>query len=114
MKWLGWITAVLLASGVFMLPVAWPATAAAVANFAIAFGPWLLRTAKQRQFAASRRREFKAKQARDPGDAFHRCAKCGKTDHDDHDAVFRVSSSDGKEYCEPCLEAIKADATSGA
>ena len=52
--------------------------------------------------SAGRKREFR-KAKPDAEDAFHRCAKCGRTEVSDPDLEFRMAG-DGAEYCTDHLE----------
>ncbi len=47
-----------------------------------------------------RRQKFESAKS-DPGEAFHTCHACGKTDATDPQAEFRVAA-DGEEYCSAC------------
>jgi Zn-dependent protease len=64
---------------------------------------------RERLRRGSRRRRFSqgvASLREEASAAFHRCAICGKTEHDDPDLVFRVCTdcSGGQEYCQEHLE----------
>lgn len=49
-----------------------------------------------------RRRQFRSAM-KSSANALHRCATCGKTEHDDASMEFYVSSTDDQEYCQPHL-----------
>lgn len=66
------------------------AIVASVSNFLLFFAPALVRRLRARV----RRRAFEAKAAVEPGQAFHRCAKCGVTDVSHPQMEFR--------YCPHC------------
>jgi hypothetical protein len=74
-----------------------PAILIAFANYCLFFGPTLLSNARTRSQVQKRRQTFAAKSVPED-EPMHRCATCGKTEHDDHDLEFRVTA-DGREYC---------------
>ena len=79
----------------------------AISNFLIVFGPSSYRQMRQRGEVAARRRKFEG--AKMPEDeSLHRCATCGKSEHDDADLEFRVAA-DGEEYCEEHLPGRVSD-----
>lgn len=49
-----------------------------------------------------RRQRFRSAMA-SSATALHRCATCGKSEHDDSSLEFYVSSTDDQEYCQPHL-----------
>lgn len=49
-----------------------------------------------------RRQKFRSAMA-SSATALHRCATCGKSEHDDPSLEFYVSSTDDQEYCQPHL-----------
>lgn len=49
-----------------------------------------------------RRRQFRSAM-KSSAAALHRCATCGKTEHDDASLEFYVSTTDDQEYCQPHL-----------
>lgn len=59
--------------------------------------PHILKERSQLIKAGHKRRQFKASSL-PADDAFHHCAVCNRTEHDDAHLEFRVHS-DGKEYC---------------
>lgn len=73
----------------------------AIGNFLIVFGPPTYRLMRQRGEVAVRRRKFEASKMPE-SESLHRCASCGKTEHDDADLEFRVAG-DGEEYCKEHL-----------
>ncbi len=76
--------------------------ALALTPYMLVFFPRYAFELKHRQQAAARRAKFEA--AHLPEDEpFHRCTKCGKTEHDDPEAEFRIEDDD-EEYCLDCLE----------
>jgi hypothetical protein len=85
----------------------WPLAVAillSVGVFFVVFGPGMRQALKMRGEVAVRRRRFEAAKATAAA-SMHECARCGKTEHDDADLVFRVSA-DGEEYCEGCREKL--------
>ena len=69
----------------------------ALAPFLLVFGPATIRNLRQRGEVAARRRKFESAKMPE-SESLHRCAVCGKTEHDDPDLEFRVAT-DGEEYC---------------
>lgn len=79
-----------------------------ISNFLVVFVPGFKKSMQMRSEIASRRKKFES--ARLPeAESMHRCAMCGKTEQDDPEAVFRVSSDD-EEYCDACREKRQAAA----
>jgi hypothetical protein len=70
---------------------------AAFANYFIFFGPEMVRSARNRQEVASRRRRF-VESGRPEEESLHRCATCGATELTNPSLEFRVAR-DGEEYC---------------
>jgi len=68
--------------------------------YAVVFIPNFMHRMAHAQKTAERRREFQSNQI-DEDDVFHRCVKCGVTDHDNPEMDFRVASDD-QEYCRNC------------
>jgi hypothetical protein len=79
----------------------------AMSNFFLVFGPGTARHLRQRGEVAARRRKFESAKLPDT-EALHRCASCGKTEHDDPELEFRVAT-DGEEYCVDHLPGRAAD-----
>jgi len=73
------------------------ALAVGLGNYLCFFGPALVRGFRTNTENAKRRHEFK-KKALPEEDSLHRCKVCERTEHDDRELEFRVSS-DGEEYC---------------
>ena len=97
-KWLAWISAVLLLFGFFTGSNSYRAALiAALANYFIFFGPELFRQGRHRQEVSSRRKRFEDS-ARTDAEPLHKCAVCGRTEVTDPDLEFRVSRN-GEEYC---------------
>ncbi|MFT5107066.1 MAG: hypothetical protein ACI8XO_002774 [Verrucomicrobiales bacterium] len=95
---------ILLAGTHLLLPIS---LLLAIANFLIVFGPSTVREIRQRSEVAARRQKFESSKM--PADeSLHRCANCGKTEHDDAGLEFRVAA-DGEEYCEPHLPSRSTD-----
>lgn len=74
-----------------------------LANYLLWAGIPALRGQARVMKSAGRKRKFE-KEAGGGDDAFHRCAKCGRTEVSDPDLEFRMSG-DGEEYCEDHLGA---------
>ena len=97
-KWLAWISAAFLLLGFVSGSNSYRmAMIAAFANYFIFFGPEMVRSARNRQQVATRRRRF-AESGRSEEEALHRCATCGATELTDPNLEFRVAR-DGEEYC---------------
>lgn len=97
-KWLAWVSAALLLFGFVSSPNSYRmALIAAFANYFIFFGPDVVRTVRNRQEVASRRRRFEENK-RPEEDALHHCANCGATELTNPNLEFRVAR-DGEEYC---------------
>ncbi len=97
-KWLAWISAALLLVGFVTSPMSYRmALIAAFANYLIFFGPGVVRSIRNRQDVAGRRRRFE-ESARPEDEALHHCATCGATEQTNASLEFRVSR-DGEEYC---------------
>ncbi len=97
-KWLAWISAALLLYGFLTNANAYRmALIAAFANYLLFFGPDIVRTVRNRQQVATRRRRFEQK-GRPEDEALHHCAICGATELTDPNLEFRVAR-DGEEYC---------------
>ncbi len=97
-KWLAWISAALLLFGFVTSPMSYRmALIAAFANYLIFFGPGVVRSVRNRQDVAGRRRRFE-ENARPEEEALHRCATCGATEQTNASLEFRVAR-DGEEYC---------------
>ncbi|HXA08508.1 MAG TPA: hypothetical protein VNW28_00915 [Chthoniobacterales bacterium] len=97
-KWLAWVSAALLLFGFVSSPNSYRmALIAAFANYLIFFGPDVVRTVRNRQEVASRRRRFEENK-RPEEDALHHCANCGATELTNPNLEFRVAR-DGEEYC---------------
>lgn len=79
-----------------------------VSNFLVVFVPGFKKSMQMRSEIASRRKKFESAQLPE-AESMHRCAMCGKTEQDDAEAVFRVSSDD-EEYCDTCREKRNAAA----
>lgn len=69
--------------------------------YTVAFGAYLLfhwKFFKDRQVQKIKTAQFENKVKVEAAKAFHTCAECGITEHDDKDMDFRIGE-DGKEYC---------------
>ncbi len=98
-KWLGWLSAALIAmaffSGGYPMKLI---IAAAMANYVLFFGKDFLSLLKQKKRKATHEKqatEFASK-------AFHTCTVCGATDQTHPERDFRYKG--GKGYCEQCVE----------
>lgn len=97
-KWLAWLSAALLIFGFLGSPNSYRmALIVAFANYFLFFGPDLVRSVRQRQSVASRRRRFE-ENARPDEEALHHCATCGATELTNPNLEFRVARN-GEEYC---------------
>jgi hypothetical protein len=97
-KWLAWISAGFLLLGFVSGSNSYRmALIAAFANYFIFFGPEMVRSARNRQEVASRRRRF-VESGRPEEESLHRCATCGATELTNPSLEFRVAR-DGEEYC---------------
>jgi len=97
-KWLAWIYGIMLVLG--FVGGGWDyrlALLIAFANYFVFFGREIFQDAVQRRDVHARRARFEAAQ-RPYEDALHRCATCGRTEHQAPELEFRVAK-DGHEYC---------------
>lgn len=102
LKYLGFITGLLLAWTLLSVPDLWPQILAVMIPFGLFAGPDWIKSLQHRNRVSARRRKFQG-QLHDPEESFHRCAQCGLTEVQDPHAEFRVTA-DGRELCLPCLE----------
>lgn len=97
-KWLAWVSAAFLLLGFVSGPNSYRmALVVALSNYLIFFGPEIIRDARDRRGAKSRRRRYEA-DSRPEEEPLHRCTNCGATELTDPNLDFRISS-DGEEYC---------------
>lgn len=101
-KWLALLTAAFTIFRVIDTPFLVYFTVAAHLPFLLWAVPIAVRAYRQREQVAKRRSRFQ-RDSFDHGDAFHTCNACNKTEHDDPHLEFRISATDGEEYCEKCL-----------
>lgn len=101
-RWLALLAAAGLAVSVFNAPVILPFLLLALANYFLWAGIPALRGGARVVGAAGRKRKFEKAKA-NGGEAFHRCAECGRTEVSDPELEFRMAG-DGKEYCLDHLE----------
>ncbi len=104
LKWIALVSAVLLSLS--LLAGDWGTRAALLvcfANYALFFGPALLRDAAQRREINARRARFEVAQV-PATETLHRCEVCGRTEVSNPELDFRVST-DGHEYCTAHLPA---------
>ncbi len=100
-RWLAMLAAIPLVLGVFSNPLYIGFVLLGFGNYLLWAGIPAMRGQAQAAGSASRKRKFeKAKVSADA--AFHKCAKCGRTDVSDPDLEFRISAN-GSEYCEDHL-----------
>jgi len=96
-RWLGWLAFGWMILQVLLAPI----MICIVLPVLIPYGLWVLpsflRERKALADSAVRRRRFNSAQASE-AEPFHRCASCGRTEHDDPDLEFRTFP-DGTEYC---------------
>ncbi len=95
-KWLGIADAAFIISMVMREPALLPMAIVGLIPFVLVFAPIFFSGAKNRGETAVRRAKFQQKMA--PGDSFHYCYICGKTENEDPHLEFRVAA-DGEEYC---------------
>ena len=102
-RWLAILLGGLMVLGVLGQPLYLGYLLLAFGNYLLWAGIPALRGRSRLVAAAGRRRKFERGR---PGgeDAFHRCARCGRTEVSDPDLDFRMAE-DGKEYCEDHLAA---------
>ncbi len=108
MKWMALVVVAIMLYQILLLTgmigiFAWLPFLAMLTPFMLVFFPRFAFEIKHRQKSAIRRARFQSAQISED-DAFHKCAKCGKTEHDDPDAEFRIEDDD-EEYCLDCLPA---------
>ena len=103
-RWLAWIGFVFLAYSALTSYIAALMIVPALMPYALWVLPGFVRNRKNLAYAASRRKNFEAKQIPEQ-EAFHRCATCNRTEHDSPDLEFRTFP-DGTEYC---LDHLPAD-----
>lgn len=97
-KWLALISAVLVGLAFISGGAAAKlAIACALANYILFFGPTAARTAVALAQVRARRAQFESRKIPED-EPLHRCAACGRTEHDDDLLEFRVAK-DGEEYC---------------
>ena len=101
-KWLGWLSAVMLVfnfTGALLAGDIGSATVilAGMTPFLLVFAPGFIASRKLAAANAVRREKFQAGLP-DADEAFHRCSVCGATELSNPEKEFRVSS-DGEEYC---------------
>lgn len=99
-KWVAWIGAgmmffVVASSPIMIIPIFFANIA-----FLTAFGPDFVRSRLQMAEVGQRRKRYEDAQL-SKDEAFHHCAQCDKTEHDDRHLEWRVTD-DGEEYCSAC------------
>lgn len=98
MKWLAWVSVVLLAVGALALPLSAKAgIVVSLFNYFLFFGPEFFRNRLQRRVAIVRKAKFEEASIPESS-AMHRCSVCGRTDLSNPRLDFRVAS-DGNDYC---------------
>lgn len=101
-KWLAMINGVFIVGFAIMLaPIGTFFVLLATGPYLLIFLPQFIHYLRHSRKAKARRARFKAGQIPE-GEAFHKCVKCGATEHVDPDLEFRVEDDD-EEYCENCL-----------
>ncbi|MEM9238018.1 MAG: hypothetical protein AAGB14_14695, partial [Verrucomicrobiota bacterium] len=100
-RYLGWLTLALMILSGLLSPVMLCVVIPTLIPYALWVLPAELRGQAALAKAAKRRQEFTLSQLPEHS-AFHRCAVCNKTEHDDPDIEFRTMA-DGTEYCVECL-----------
>ncbi len=106
-KWLAIGNLAILFSYIIQVPIMILPILVAFIPYLAVFGPGFVRDFQNRGEAAVRRAKFQSKTKADPGDAFHTCGACGKTDLTHPELDFRVAA-DGEEYCESCRPPVTA------
>jgi len=96
-RFLAMISAALLALQAFANPVLFLFYLFAFANYFVWVLPDFIRARKGLATSAVRRHRFERDQKPET-DSFHKCAVCGRTEHDDSRLDFRIGP-DGEEYC---------------
>lgn len=101
-RWIATLIAVFLVLPLFSLPFYYIGYAVlGFGNYALWAGIPALRGQAKIMESAGRRRKFEKSKA-NPDEAFHRCAKCGRTEGTDPSLEFRMAAN-GEEYCEEHL-----------
>lgn len=100
-KWLGFVDAAFLLVIVMGAPVMAILVLGGLTPYFVTFGPRFFREIRQRGSATARRTRFESQTRAGPGDAFHVCVSCGKTDVSHPNLDFRVTAN-GDELCEDC------------
>ncbi len=108
-KWLGWIAGGFIFVRYLETPFALGRVLIIIGlmNFFVFAVPKAISAYRLRSDIATRRRRFEASQL-PKVETFHECKRCGKSEVDDRDLEFRVTG-EGKEYCVPCLEKLRAE-----
>ena len=101
-RWLAILLGVLMVVGVLGEPLYLGYLLLSFSNYLLWAGIPAMRGQARVIRSAGRKREFR-KAKPDAEDAFHRCAKCGRTEVSDPDLEFRMAG-DGAEYCTDHLE----------
>ena len=97
-KWIAWISAALLGFQFLISTNSYRmALIAALSNYALFFGPQIIRDARQRREAAERRKKFVPALTPEE-EPLHKCSVCGRSDITNPELDFRVSR-DGRDYC---------------
>ncbi len=100
-KWLAWISAILLVPPLLQGPWSIRATLiAAYANYLLFFGPQIWRSIRENAKLSERRAQFQIAKTTEH-DSLHVCAQCGATEITHPDRDFRVRQ-DGTEFCNLC------------
>ena len=99
-KWVAWIGAGMMFFTIILQPILIIPIFFANLAFLVAFGPEFVRSRLHMAEVSQRRQRFERAQLPET-EAFHKCAQCGKTEHDDRHLEWRVTD-DGEEYCSAC------------
>ncbi len=100
-KWLAWISAILLIPPLLQGPWSIRATLlVAYGNYLLFFAPQILRSMRENAEISRRRAQFQTSVTSE-SEPLHACARCGATEITHPDREFRVRQ-DGTEICENC------------
>lgn len=104
-KWLAWI-----AAAGSMLALVTPGNRAEVIcsllNFAVTFGPGLIKGVQHQANVSARRQRYESAQ-RSEEEPLHRCSVCGRSGDEHRQLDFRVNAN-GDDVCNECRAAAKA------
>ena len=96
-RYLGWLALIMMAYTAFVAPVMLCVIIPTLIPYMLWVLPAEIRGKASMVKAAKRRQKFTLSK-RSAAEAFHTCATCKRTEHDDEDLEFRVMY-DGTEYC---------------